>query len=54
MEKLNVAAKAFIDTHGPMVVEEFGVQLQRSYKFQAETTEHDLAARKVDGAESSV
>ena len=47
LDKLKDAANAFAETHGPNILEEFGLPLQCVYKYQDESLEHDPAAWKV-------
>ena len=48
LQKLNEAAAAFAEMHGPHILDEFGLRLQCYYKHQAETMECNPAAWKVD------
>ena len=47
LQKLNETAAAFAEMHGPHMLDEFGLRSRCSYKQQAETTERDPAAWKV-------
>ena len=49
LQQLQRAADAFVDVHGPSILDEFGLQLQCNYKYQAETMEHYPAAWTVQG-----